>query len=316
VEEEKKEEEKEKEEEEEDPAEAAAKAALVEAEDEDDAQAAASAAEETSAGAARLGADEGQEDVELYHADYGVVVSWRLIEGRAASPNAHGAAEAVKFQDKSSLAQRAQMEEAARRLTRGEAPLHTPFLLLALPDATMTLEALAVSLRPLVGQHRAGGVLLLGLPGLPHTHWPPPQPLTAPHQARAVASLLAHLVASGRLRQYLHPGVPVFWLGVGNGAMPLFHLACHALQPPDSGDAHAAAASADGRARHSGDPLRLLREQTVLFTAINGFAYVDKSLEKATLSLQRLLLRGTYHERLAALTLAHFGDDFVARKVR
>jgi hypothetical protein len=252
----------------------------------------------------------------LYHADYGVVVSWRLIEGRAASPNAHGAAEAVKFQDKSSLAQRAQMEEAARRLTRGEAPLHTPFLLLALPDATMTLEALAVSLRPLVGQHRAGGVLLLGLPGLPHTHWPQTQPLTAPHQARAVASLLAHLLVSGRLRQYLHPGVPVFWLGVGNGAMPLFHLACHALQPPDSGDAHAAAASADGRARHSGDPLRLLREQTVLFTAINGFAYVDKPLEKATMSLQRLLLRGTYHERLAALTLAHFGDDFVARKVR
>jgi len=30
---------------------------------------------------------------------------------------------------------------------------------------------------------------------------------------------------------------------------------------------------------------------------------------------QRLLLRGTYHERLAALTMAHFGDNFVADKV-
>ena len=47
-------------------------------------------------------------------------------------------------------------------------PPPTPFLLIAVPDATMTLDSLAAALAPLLAKHPDGGLLLLGLPGLPH----------------------------------------------------------------------------------------------------------------------------------------------------
>ena len=235
--------------------------------------------DDAKAGAPSQGKEE-QED-ELYHADYGVVVSWRLLEGKPPAPHAATAADGIKFEDRSNLSQRAYMEDTARLLTRGGPPMReSPFLLIALPDATMTLEALAVGLQPLLAKHPQGGILLLGLPGLPNTSWPAQQPLTAPHQARAAAALLAHLISSGGLsrEKYLKPGVPVFWLGIGNGVPTLFQLASQHLQPSPSPVSH------HNHSDH--DPLRLLREQTVLFTTVNGFAHVEKSLKKATMSLQ------------------------------
>jgi len=188
-------------------------------------------------------------------------------------------------------------------------PEPTPFLLIALPDATMTLEAMALGLQPLLAKHPQGGILLLGLPGLPNTSWPAQQPLTAPHQARAVATLLAHLISSGGLSRdkYLKPGVPIFWLGIGNGAPTLFQLACQHLQPSSS--------SPVGHPHNNSDPdpLRLLREQTVLFTTINGFAYVDPTLREATEHFRRVLFEGTPSQRLEAQLSAHFSSTHRAK---
>jgi len=72
-------------------------------------------------------------------------------------------------------------------------PPPTPFLLIAVPDATMTLDSLASALAPLLAKHPDGGLLLLGPPGLPHTHWPRGLPLTAAAQADACAKLLRFL---------------------------------------------------------------------------------------------------------------------------
>jgi hypothetical protein len=191
-------------------------------------------------------------------------------------------------------------------------PEPTPFLLIALPDATMTLEAMAVGLQPLLAKHPQGGILLLGLPGLPNTSWPAQQPLTAPHQARAAAALLAHLISSGGLsrEKYLKPGVPVFWLGIGNGAPTLFQLASQHLQPSPSPVSHHHASS-----NHSSnhDPLRLLREQSVLFTTINGFAYVDPTLRDATEHFRRVLFEGTPTQKLQAQLSAHFSATHCAK---
>jgi hypothetical protein len=153
---------------------------------------------------------------QLFHADYGVVLSWRLLEGRggplcrpaphprcpAASGSEGTASLAPKgaslFADLTSTQQRAHLHKSAVVLTRGEAsPPRTPFLLIAVPDATMTLDTLAAALSPLLARHPDGGLLLLGLPGLPSTHWPRSLPLTGEHQARAVAKLLSHLSRPG-----------------------------------------------------------------------------------------------------------------------
>ena len=93
----------------------------------------------------------------------------------------------------------------------------TPFLLIAAPDATMTLRTLQSYLEPLLNLHPHGQVLLLGLPGLPNTHWPRSLRLTAPVQARAAARLLHYLLRSGKINPKRE--VPVFWVGFGNGTI-------------------------------------------------------------------------------------------------
>jgi hypothetical protein len=57
------------------------------------------------------------------------------------------------------------------------------------PDATATLDSLAVAFAPLVARPRDGAVLLLGPPGLPHTHW------TRPNHAAADADAASGGVA-------------------------------------------------------------------------------------------------------------------------
>jgi len=84
----------------------------------------------------------------------------------------------------------------------------------------------------------------------------------------------------------------VIWLGCGNGVATMLHVALGPLRE---------------------DPvLRSLRDATVTFASANGFSHVDKTLRKATLSLQRLLVRGTYHERLHVLASVHFSEDYLS----
>ena len=129
----------------------------------------------------------------------------------------------------------------------------TPFLLIAAPDATMTLRTLQSYLEPLLNLHPHGQVLLLGLPGLPNTHWPRSLRLTAPVQARAAARLLHYLLRSGKLNPTRE--VPVFWVGFGNGSMSLISLLTGALvEDPE---------------------LAPLKNATRLVTFLNGFSWVD-----------------------------------------
>lgn len=143
---------------------------------------------------------------------------------------------------------------------------------------TMTLDTLEVFFAPLLVKHPEGCLLLLGLPGQPNTHWPLAAELTASRQAAAAGALLAHLVAAGALSDHAgHPGVPLFWVGVGAGSGVMLEFALSHLR---------------------GDPsMRALRDQTVLLMTVNGFSFVDAVLRSNTETFQKLLLEGTTEQR-------------------
>lgn len=211
---------------------------------------------------------------ELFHADYGVVMTWRFITGKSIRLDRTGCLE-DKFNARTVQQQRDAILQNALKLTRTDPAMCTPFLLIAAPDATSTLDTLQRHLEPLVNRHPDGALLLLGLPGMPNTHWPPSMNLTAAAQGRATSKLLRHLVKTKVLDpdHYLRPDVPVFWLGVGNGAMAMFQVALTSLREERE--------------------LRQLRDSTVLFSGVNAFSHVDEHLRKETMAFQRLLLHGT-----------------------
>jgi hypothetical protein len=176
--------------------------------------------------------------------------------------------------------------------------------LIAFPDVTMTLDALSTALSPLLSKHPDGALLLLGLPGLPNTTWPTSQPLSAPNQARAVNKLLKHLILSGILdkHQYIKSGVPVVWMGLGNGAQTMLHLATQQQEGGGGGEGGEKQAAMkreeDARLfsnrRNNGDAnannidnisdcfdeLKMMFDQSVLFLSVNGFAHIDPQLRK------------------------------------
>lgn len=210
---------------------------------------------------------------DLFHADYGVVMSWRFITGKSNHLDRTRFSE--KFNTRTVQQQREAIHQNALKLTRTDPAIYTPFLLIAAPDATSTLDTLQRHLEPLINRHPDGALLLLGLPGMPNTHWPPSMNLTAAAQGRATSKLLRHLVKTGVLDpdRYLRPDVPVFWFGVGNGAMAMFQVALTSLREERE--------------------LRQLRDSTVLFAGVNAFSHVDTHLRKKTMAFQRLLLHGT-----------------------
>ena len=235
--------------------------------------------------------DEGED--ELFHADYGVVMTWRLIVGGGAHLGSVGDVAGTKFNARTVQQQREAIHRSALKLTRADPAMKTPFLMIAAPDTTMTLDTLQRHLLPLVNRHPDGALLLLGLPGMPNTHWPRSMNLTSASQGRAVTKLLKNLVKTKQLdpERHLEARRARVLGGRGNGAMSVLQVALTALREEQE--------------------LRQLRDSTVLFTGINAFAHVDKPLKKATMAFQRLLLRGTYHERLAALAELHFSQNFL-----
>jgi hypothetical protein len=169
----------------------------------------------------------------------------------------------------------------------------------------MTLDALSTALSPLLSKHPDGALLLLGLPGLPNTTWPTSQPLSAPNQARAVNKLLKHLISSGILdkHQYIKSGVPIVWVGLGNGVQTMLHLATQQQQEgggEDEGEKQAAVKREEDARLFSSrrnnnsdasdnsivnssdcfDELKMMFDQSVLFLSVNGFAHVDPQLRK------------------------------------
>jgi len=72
------------------------------------------------------------------------------------------------------------------------------FTLVVVPDVFSSLDALETQLRPLLAKFPMARLVLVGLPGLPNTAWPPHWVLNPDLHARAVAKLMQHLHSTGR----------------------------------------------------------------------------------------------------------------------
>lgn len=124
----------------------------------------------------------------VFHLGDAVVATWRLLHRQKERRDLR------KAMDPSVLEQREIMTQSLNFLTKQE-ETQSPFLLIAFPDATQTLDTLQAALEPMLNKHPDGAILLVGLPGMPNTMWNKNKRLTAPFQARAAARLLAGLLA-------------------------------------------------------------------------------------------------------------------------
>ena len=119
-------------------------------------------------------------------------MTWRLVKGesernakkeRKRDPAA-AARTAALNKTKAAVAERRRLD----RLEREERQKRR-VLFIAAPDATMTLDTLQRHLEPLLQHYPDGALLLLGLPGMPNTHWPRSANLTSASQGRAASQL-------------------------------------------------------------------------------------------------------------------------------
>jgi pimeloyl-ACP methyl ester carboxylesterase len=174
---------------------------------------------------------------------------------------------------------------AAQALHLLSPQLSSGFMLLVLPDVTMTLDSLQTALGPLLDRYANGSVLLVGLPGCPHTIVPPRVKLSNEQNALYAAQLLAH-VQERRLWDPLSAQCPFFMLGFGAGASVALKLATSYL-PPDQ---------------------KQYVESVVL---VNPVAGVDVQLRRTVGDLTKVLKRATHGERMHLLTYLHFSDGFL-----
>jgi len=102
------------------------------------------------------------------------------------------------------------------------------FTLVAVPDLFMTLETMEKSLGPLKKKYPDAAIVYVGLPGLPHTHWPRGWILNADLHARCIGVLMQFLLDTEKIST--DPNHPVLLFGFGSGACCLSRF-CAAFLP-------------------------------------------------------------------------------------
>ena len=163
--------------------------------------------------------------------------------------------------------------------------LENAFSLMIFPDIMMTLDTLAEAVAPLLDHHPNGSILLVGLPGLPNTHYPKHARLSPDFQASCSARLLEHL-HERRLWEELTSQRPLFLLGFGSGGTVAISLASKHL------------------------PIKTQRMVESVI-AVGPVVKADKQLKRTVTDLQRVLLRAKHYERVNLLSYLHFSDAFL-----
>ena len=232
----------------------------------------------------------------FFHVEPGLVCTYRVVRGRReigpnSSTNAHPVAQAKA----------AQRAEAAilHGCPHQQGNHQEGFLLVVVPDLFQTLETLETFVEPLQTTLKGyADAVLIGLPGTPHTCWPPDANLTNALHAKCIARLIAHLDETQEMvfAKRTKWRSPIVWLGIGNGGCALTHFAASFLKRPsfdevreglDCREATAGVVLVNGFFGHDavGKPLKLLTKL---------FAEEEDRHEERVEALVELLFSGKY----------------------
>jgi hypothetical protein len=201
---------------------------------------------------ARLEDLAGESD-ELLHLDQGVIMTYRLLEGKGRPID-----ERRTHEKTDSLRYRSVLEVREKNLAKGPASgagasegetkgrgaqsahaqqeeslppgMDSAFTLVLIPDMFMTLDTLQATFESLLFKYPYAQLVLVGLPGLPNTVWPRGWVLNSDLHARAIAKLLLHLQSAGRLAfgdcdAAAAARVPLFFMSLGSSSVCLSRFA-------------------------------------------------------------------------------------------
>ena len=221
---------------------------------------------------------------EFYHVQPGVVCTYRVIQGKPhPQPDSRHAATILEqhaaLRDQDAFLNRRPIPSVAGRPLR--------FLLVVVPDVFQTLDTLEHDITPMLSRpDMVGDAVLVGSPGLPHTHWPSgnygARKLGAVNnslQATVVEQLLIHLKNHGRLPS--DPNLKLVFLGFGNGACGLAKFAARHLTK-------------------RAEALREFKDATVALVLVNAF-FGASGMRRRAKTLHKVLSSAIYEERVEAI---------------
>ena len=165
------------------------------------------------------------------------------------------------------------------------------FTLIIVPDLFSTLESIQSHFEPLLTKYPRARLVLVGLPGLPNTHWPRGSVLGSALYIRCILSLITYLAEKEIF--FSHPDDPVMFMGIGTGAYFLSQFIATKLSE-----------------------LPAIQRVVRAIILVNGFMKISKTLRRIWRELQEAMLTAGSHEMNNLVASLHFWDDYLAREGR
>lgn len=163
------------------------------------------------------------------------------------------------------------------------------FTVVVVPDLFMTLDTLQQHFDPLLLRYPHAKIVLVGLPGLPHTVWPREWILNPDLHSRSIAKLLQHLQTTEQINSDPYLFEPVFFIGIGTSANCLSRFMCLFLPK-----------------------LQAVEAQTRGICIVNGVLRFTKKFKKLCKDLRQSMLSSTPFEINELITSLHFWDEYLA----
>ncbi|RYH22833.1 hypothetical protein EON65_18680 [archaeon] len=250
---------------------------------------------------------------ELLHLDHGVIMTYRVLEGKQLiheRTRTHEKNASLRYH--SHLAEREKnmhLDQVDLDSSLVDSPPYSPtqskgskrfeseriqsdaasLTIVVIPDITMTLDTLQLHLEGLINVFPYAKIVLVGLLGLPNTVWPTQWVLNSDLQARAIAHLVLHL-HNQHILLHRETNSSLLFMGLGFGAYHLSRFVSQHLQslPP------------------------LVRESTKGAVLVNGFLRVNKKLRSICRDFRIALQDATLPEAHELIISLHFCDEFLA----
>lgn len=253
----------------------------------------------------------------FFHVEPGLVMTYKILRSRSTesklSDSTNILAQAETAQYANGNPRHATVADNISLASNSESRL----LLVALPDIFHTLETLEAALDPILVQYCGrGDALLVGLPGLPYTCWPPETPLNNTLHAKCLRRLLQHLSESGEISSPAATRCRTVFVGFGNGACTLAHFLSSA--PNNPVDRQCSFALLDEKSASAKDDSSSIDHvgSTVAGILVNGFFACEGPIRRTLNNFKRIFARGTHEERLQAVVDTHFSIEHLTENSR
>ena len=252
---------------------------------------------------------------DMLHVDHGVMMTYRVLKGRGSNEALKTHEETRALRDRSILEVREKnMRNACHEVEAqglygepstkdinldgverdGQAKKWISFTIVVIPDLFMCLQTMEKYLSPILQRYPLARLVLVGLPGLPYTHWPRGWVLNIDLHARSIGALLQHLKTSDNPNNWSPvKDEPVVFMSFGSGAHSLSRFVTTALPA-----------------------MQWLQPNVHGIINVNGFSKITKNYKRVCKELRESMMTATSPEISELVASLHFWDEYLSREGR